>query len=288
MTTTEQTIKQQLRQVWTQPNQRRWLLLAIAAGTLLLMAFYTVTDAAHLANASLLNGADWMGYAVCHRITERSFMINGRQIPLCARCSGMYLGVFVALAVVWLNGRGRHADLPPLPILLIFVGFLGIMGVDGLNSYAHFFPTAPRLYEPRNWLRLLTGMGTGLAMGAFILPALAQTLWASPQWRPSVGSTRELFDLLLVAAAVILLLLSNQPVLLYVLAIASVVGLVLIVAALNAIFLLIGLRRDGQATTWRETAVPLALSLLLAVAELSVVSAVRWNLTGTMTGFPGL
>lgn len=277
-----------MQQWWRHPGRRRWLLLGVALAVLLVMAFYSATDVAHLAHAPLLDGADWMGYAVCHRITERSFVINGRQVPLCARCTGMYLGAILAMVVLWVSGRARHGDLPPLPLLLVFGGFVGVMGIDGLNSYAHFFPNAPHLYEPRNWLRLVTGMGTGLTMGVIVLPALAQTLWAQPDWRPSVASARELFDLLLVAGTAVLLLLSNQPVILYVLAIVSTVGLLLVLAALNAVFVLIGLRRDGRATSWRETAVPLAICLLLAVAELSAISLLRWNLTGVMTGFPGL
>ena len=44
--------------------------------------------------------------------------------------------------------------LPPLPVLLVLIGFIGLMGIDGVNSYSHFFPNAPHLYEPRNWMRL--------------------------------------------------------------------------------------------------------------------------------------
>ena len=104
------------------------------------MGFYTVTNSNALANHHLLDGADWAGYAVCHRITARSFSINGRQLPLCARCTGMYLGAMLTFVVLALAGRLRWSGLPPLPILLLLVGFIGVMGVDGINSYLHFFP----------------------------------------------------------------------------------------------------------------------------------------------------
>ncbi len=252
------------------------------------MALYTVTETAHLTHSHVLSGADWVGYAVCHRITERSFSINGRQFPLCARCTGMYLGVALVFIVTFLTGRMRWSDLPRLPILLTLVGFIGLMGIDGANSYSHFFPNAPHLYEPRNWLRLLTGMGTGLAMGVFVFPALAQTLWRQPIWRPLVGSWRELAGIVALAGTAVLILLSNQPTILYVLALVSAAGLLLVLTAINAVFLLILLKRDGRATHWRETAVPLLISFTLAVIEISAVSIARYNLTGTMTGFPGL
>ena len=65
-------------------------------------------------------------------------------------------------------------------------------------------------------------------------------------------------------------------------------GLLMIVVALNTVMVLLVLRRDGRAVGWRETAVPLLVGLLLAIAELSAISLVRFHFTGTMTGFPGL
>lgn len=43
-----------------------------------------------------------VGAAVCHQRPERSFHLWGRQMPVCARCTGIYLGAAVVgiLAVV--------------------------------------------------------------------------------------------------------------------------------------------------------------------------------------------
>ena len=71
---------------------------------------------------------------------------------------------------------------------------------------------------PRNWLRLLTGMGAGLTLGVIIYPALAQTLWREQVFLPSIGSFKELAGLFLVALAAVGLVLLEQPVILYVLA----------------------------------------------------------------------
>jgi uncharacterized membrane protein len=277
-------------QIQSEPTKPlpRWLILAIVVGVLFIMAFYAVTDSNYLAHDHVLEGADWLGYAICHRITERSFAINGRQFPLCARCTGMYLGAALTMLVLWLAGRARYTALPPLPILLTLLGFIAIMGADGLNSYSHFFANGPHLYEPRNWLRLLTGMGTGLALGAIILPALSQTLWCQQEFRPSVNSFRELVGLVLVGGTAVLLILSNQTIVLYVLALISTVGLLIVVTVLNSVMVLILSRRESLAVTWQQATLPLLIGVTLAVAELSAISLLRFNLTGTMTGFPGL
>ena len=281
--------RKQLSQLdWQDPHTRRWLALLIGVVALLIMALYWLTDPARLAHDHALSGADWLGAAICHRITERSFTIYGRQLPLCARCTGMYLGVFLSFAVLLLAGRARWTDLPRFPILLILLAFVGVMGVDGINSYTHFFPNFPHVYEPRNWLRLVTGMGTGLAMGFILFPALAQTVWRRGQTSPVIRNVRELAGMVLVGGTAVLLVLSNQPALLYVLALASAAGAVMVLMSINAVLLLTICRREGRALTWRDTAVPLTICMGLAIGQLGVVSYLRLSVFGTITGFPGI
>ena len=293
MTTPNNLLNEHQQSYWRRPSTRRWAILLILLLMLLAMGLYTITDTAHLAHSYALDGADWLGYAVCHRLTERSFAITGpdgipRQFPLCARCSGMYLGVMIVFLAIFLSGRMRWSELPPLPIMLVLMGFMGAMAIDGINSYSHFFPNAPHLYTPRNWLRLVTGLGTGLAMGCFIIPALSQTLWRDQVFQAAIGTFNGLLVLVVMAGTAVLLLLSNQPTILYVLALVSTAGLLLILAAINTIFVLILLKRDAKAIHWRETAVPLFIGVTLAIIELTAISLVRFSLTGTMIGFPGL
>lgn len=270
------------------PISGRIALLLIVLGAVTLIAFYSTTEGSRLAHDPLLEGADYVGYTVCHRITDRSFSIAGRQLPLCARCTGMYLGVTLAFVVLALAGRRRWSSLPPLHVFLVLIGFVALMGIDGINSYSHFFPNLPHVYEPQNWLRLVTGMGTGLTMGVIVFPALAQALWRDQQPYPALGSLRELAGLLILAAIVVALVLSNQSTILYVLGLASAAGVILILTALNSIVLLIVLKRDARATNWQQAAVPLLIGLVMAVGQVAIVSYLRFSLTGTMTGLPGL
>lgn len=269
-------------------QRRRVVALGVVLLVLVAMGWFAVTDSTHLAHEPLLTGGDYLGAAICHRITSHSLMINGRQFPLCARCTGMYLGVALAFGALLLAGRTRRTDLPPLPLLLTLVGFISIMGIDGLNSYSHFFPNFPHVYEPQNWLRLVTGLGAGLAMGLLIFPALMQTLWRDVNGRPIIETARELLGMVLLAGTAVLLVLSNQPTLLYVLALVSVAGVLLIVTSINAVLLLMLFKRDGFAVRWQETAVPLLASFVLTLIQLGTITLLRLNFTGTITGFPGL
>lgn len=269
-------------------NKRRWVLLLLSLGSLFILGFYTATSPERLNNSLILDGSDWAGYAFCHRFVSHSFTINGRPMALCARCTGMYLGVALTAVLLGLAGRIRRADLPTKPIMVALAVFVAIMGLDGLNSMAYSLPALPQAYTPQNWLRLVTGMGTGLAMGAFMLPALGQTLWKAERFRPAVRSWQELLEMVVVAGTAVLLIMSNQPALLYVLSIVSTLGLLLILTAINAIIYLVIVQRDGQATTWSAALWPLLLGLSLAIMQISAISYFRFSLTGTMSGLPGM
>jgi uncharacterized membrane protein len=228
---------------------------------------------------SLLDKADRAAYAVCHRIAERSFTFAGRPLPLCARCSGTYLGAVAGLIVIAARGRRRAAQLPAPTILAALGVFLLAWAVDGFNSFLTLIPGLPRLYEPSNLLRLITGTLEGLAIAAVVLPVANLTIWASPDPRRSVGSWRDLGWMLVAAAGVIALVNSAWPPLLYPLAILSELAILGLVGLVNAMLALIVMRRVGGATRPREVLFPLLLGVALATIELSAIGLARAALT---------
>jgi uncharacterized membrane protein len=234
----------------------------------------------------ILGKADAIGYAVCHRIDGRSFHLGDRQFPLCSRCTGMYLGALLGVVGMVLMGRGRAGGMPTRWVMVALFGFLGLMGIDGVNSYMHFFPGLPHLYEPQNWLRLITGMGNGLFLAGLILPVLNQTLWRNWDARPVLGSFRELALLVVAAAVVVALVLSDNVLVLYPLALLSSVGVLVLVVSLNTAILLMVLRRENRAAGWAGAVLPLLAGLTLAIIEIGMVDAVRFAIFGTWGGMP--
>jgi uncharacterized membrane protein len=252
-------------------------LVAIAAAIVIAWLWFTPEG--------VLGKADAIGYAVCHRIAGRSFNIDGRPLPLCARCSGMFLGALLAMVTIAASGRARAAGLPPLRVSLLLLLMLAVMGVDGINSYLTFFPGAPHLYEPHNWLRLGTGMLAGLAMGAFVMPSFSGTLWQSPDPQPVLGNVKELLALMGLSALFIALILTENGAVLYVLALVSSLAVLVLLAMIQATLWLSLLRRTNRVASWRGLLAPFAAGLVLAVAQVAVIDAARYALTGTWAGF---
>ncbi len=264
----------------TGPPQRRGCVvaaMAVAVTIILLFALFPPV--------TLLDKADLIGYGICHRIPDRSFLIGDRQSPLCARCTGTFLGAIVGLAAMLLLGRRRASRLPPIPVLGVLVLFVGFWGFDGLNSYLTFFPNAIHLYEPRNWLRLTTGLLNGLALVTFVFPIFNFTIWQETTRKQVFESLWEIAALLPVMALLILALLSGVEFLLYPLAVLSSAGVMMMLILINSLIAAVALRREGMARTWKEALVPLTVGAALAIVEISAMVAVRAYLTMEM-GMP--
>jgi uncharacterized membrane protein len=260
------------------PNRLRTLkILLVAATGLALFLWLAYTP------PGLLGKADAVGYAVCHRITERSFMIGDRQVPLCARCSGMYLGALTGM--VYLARKGRKGGLPPLKISIVLGVFLFAFALDGGNSYLHFFPQAPGLYNPQNWLRLATGTGIGLGIAALLVPVVHQTLWQQYDPQPALGGWRQFLPLVGMAIVVDILLLSGNPLLLYPLALMSAGSVVLILTLVYTMVWTLATRQDNRFQSYRQIWMLLVAGFLTALLQVAVIDVGRYLFTGTWNGF---
>ena len=228
-----------------------------------------------------------VGYAVCHQIASHSFSIGGHQLPLCARCTGTFIGTiigFVGQAVVL--RRLRSGAFPPPLVLVVLALFFVFLGFDGLNSYLTFFPGLPHLYEPANWLRLTTGTLYGLAMSAIIHPVLSFTLLRQPEAQPAVGSFRDLAVQVVLGAALIGVVLTGWPPLLYPLALLSAIGVLGLLTCVNTVLVVMLAHKENTMHSWRDAVPALLAGLTLSFVQIGLIGVVRFLLTGTLDGIP--
>jgi uncharacterized membrane protein len=236
----------------------------------------------------LLTKMDMVGYAVCHRIPTRSFVFAGRHLPLCARCSGTFLGALVGFfgqAVIL--RRRRAAEFPPLSVIVILTGFMAVWAVDGLNSYMTLIG-GPHVYEPQNWLRLTTGALQGLTMSLLTYPIFNFTLWRHPVPERNVRNLRELGTLVLLEAIMVGVVLTRWAILLYPLAILCALGVLTLLTCVNSMLALLITRRDNMVNDWRASIIPLLAGFTVSLIQVGTIDLVRYALTGTFEGIPPL
>jgi uncharacterized membrane protein len=241
----------------------------------------------------LLGKADAIGYAVCHRISERSFHIGSYQLPLCARCTGMYLGAVTGLVFQAIFGP-RRGKVPHWSIIAILIVFVAAFGVDGVNSYLYllkqikpgFLPSIPNIYIPNNTLRLLTGSGMGLGIAAMIFPAFNQTIWADFDDTRSALPGWKAFGLLVgIQVLLDILVLTESPIVLYPVAIISVLGVWILLTMVYTIVWVMIMGQDNKFTKVRQLWLPLLAGLTIAMIQTAGIDFLRFWLTGTWGGF---
>ena len=268
--------------VGTDITKRSWPLKGLVLLTVLLLLIGWLLNTP----AGLLGKADAVGYAVCHRIDARSFHLGERTIPLCARCSGMYLGAVLGLVYQAVRSR-RRGGMPPRRVVIALGLLVLAFGIDGLNSYMHlgFFKSAPTLYQPQNWLRLLTGTGMGIAIAAMIYPAFNQTLWHDWEPLPALPGLRDLGVLLLLGISVALVVLSGNPLLLYPLALISAGGVLMLLTMVYAMVLAMITRMENRFQNLAQLWVLLVGGFGIALLQIAVLDLARYFLTDTWDGF---
>jgi uncharacterized membrane protein len=248
-------------------SDRAWTFVLVAASTTLAIVFLVFTP------PGFWNKLMAVGSAVCHQDPAHSFFVYGRQMPLCARCTGMYLGALLSLAFHFRHGK--LGSLPPrkmlIPLGLLFLAF----ALDGLNSLAASLGLGWHLYETTNLTRLITGTGAGLVVGAVLAPIFNQTAWASWVKASALPNGKKLAVLLAVAAVIILVVYAGPQALRYPAAILSVLGVLAVLCLAYTTLALIILRRENQATSWGDVRLPLLVGLLAGSLQVAVFTFLR-------------
>jgi uncharacterized membrane protein len=120
--------------------------------------------------AAMLVGSWW-----CHQLPERSPHLFGVQLPLCWRCSGIFLGALALFC--WLLAKKR---LPPLALCLLLSVLLPLDVLHAVVTHG----------QGDNARRFATGLlwgfcATGAALEFFRL--LARRLAPTPRLGPASG-----------------------------------------------------------------------------------------------------
>lgn len=94
---------------------------------------------------------------ICHQLPERSFFLFGHQLPVCARCTGIYFGAFL----------GSFCAREKAPPRWVFIGGVTPLVLDGVTQL--FFR------ESTNVLRLITGLLAGFVVVFYLYAGLSRS-----------------------------------------------------------------------------------------------------------------
>lgn len=103
---------------------------------------------------------------LCHQISERSFHLEGHPFAVCARCTGLYVGLAAGIIFYPLARSLRRTDTPSRVWLMLAVIPISIdwsLGFFGIWANTHLS-------------RFLTGALLGVVAALFIVPGVMDML----------------------------------------------------------------------------------------------------------------
>jgi uncharacterized membrane protein len=257
---------------------------SVLAKGLLILATLAITIAwLNYTPSGLLAKMDAVGYAVCHRIDLRSLHLGERALPLCSRCSGMHLSALFGF--LFQLQSGKKGKMPPIKIMVVLGILAAVFALDGVNSYLHFFPNALWVYEPHNWLRLLTGSGLGLGIAVILYPIINQTLFRDWSNEAAISDWKTFALLLGMIGLLDLALLSENPIVLYPLAVLSGLAVLWVLTLCYSLLIAIIFKKENVYQNWKSTWMPLMAGFAIAIFQTYVFDILRYTFTGTWGGF---
>jgi uncharacterized membrane protein len=279
-----------------EPRKRTFLLpgLVVAAAMVAFVTFLLVTPEELLDYTGdwFLAKTQMVGYAVCHQIVAHSFII-GRPLPLCARCTGTFIGALVGFfgqAVVL--RRRRAVEFPSILAVVILITFTLLWAADGLNSLLATpgmnttivtVLNVRNVYEPLQELRLATGALNGLTMSALVYPAFNATMWRQFLPERAIRGLRDLGLLVLLelsmVGVVLSLVLISWPWTIYPLAFLGALGVLTLLTSVNTMLVLIAVQRENTVDNWRAALIPLLAGFTVSLIQIAAISVVRYGFT---------
>ena len=263
------------KQVNSSKSPWRWILLGIALGLFILWLSLTPEG--------VLGKADAVGYAVCHRIPERSFKIGDRQMPMCARCTGLFLGAMLGLG--FQLAQGRKGKMPPIPAAILFGSLALAWVLDGINSFTMLTPVLPSLYQTQNWTRLVTGTGMGLAISAILLPAFIQTMFKTWEESSGFGMWHQVLIILGLGATLDILVLFEIPWLQYLFSLISAGSVFVLLTLIYSMVLVMMFKKENTYENITQLFISFTGGFILALLQIGAIDLVRYLLTGGWGGF---
>jgi len=93
----------------------------------------------------------------CHRRPDRTLTFQGVYFPVCARCTGIYIGALSIFLLDHFVNLAYSANLLLMSMILMIP-----TAVDGTTQLLKW-------RESRNWIRITTGLLCGIGYGIILI-----------------------------------------------------------------------------------------------------------------------
>nr|WP_277398307.1 DUF2085 domain-containing protein [Neobacillus citreus] len=203
---------------------------------------------------------DFFGRAICHQLEERSLHVDGKSLSICARDTGIYIGIFSTHIYLHLVKRKVAVTIPTVKTSFFLLLFMVPLMIDGVGSYAH-------LFESTNARRLVTGICFGWVLPYFVYPIVKGKSLEDTS-RPVINRYIDLIVPILVSVCLGMVVFSG--IIHYLVLNSFIVFMIIIWFSLFASFLFLGISLLGLKWTLSSISSLIFLSLLSLLHQLII------------------
>ncbi len=214
---------------------------------------------------------NFVGFGVCHQLSERSFHYGGVQIPVCARDTGIYFGFVISFLYLILTHKKHNNEMPKLWILIIAgLGILA-MAFDGVSSYLGF-------RETTNAIRLITGLLTGFALPVFLVPIFNYQVWKESSNSRLLESQKVRIGLLILIALTYTVFMINIAAYKYFLPYLTAFAVIITFALVNLMIVTILPFWYQKTDRWKNLVLPGIIAIFLSGLEITLSASLHSRL----------
>lgn len=249
-----------------------WLWVGIVAVGL--VAFVQFPGEYTATSHSLLHG-------LCAQTPSHTFMLGGEPLPFDARMTGIYGGLLITVIALAVSGRVMCSGDIPRRVIWALGLLVGAMAVDGFNSLFTDLRIG-QLYAPTNIGRLVTGYGTGMALGVVLCWLVAAAIWRIGRPVPAVRSIR---NLIVPAAGIMIygpLVVFGPGWMLLPVTALLVLSAWLTMTLLMLVIVLLAFRIEDRIGSVQSLHVPVAIAAMLGISAMLLLAGGRFWLERTL------
>jgi uncharacterized membrane protein len=237
---------------------------------------------------AMLTPSGWVGklraiaYSVCQQNPDHTLMIGYRLLPLCARCTGMFLGCLIGLIgfQTLTNGGGY----PARKFRWILALFLLFFAVDGINSAVFTFFDGRALYLPNNILRLTSGLAMGMVLAAILVPLWRQILLHETADDSGLHSWRQFLPIFFAEGLTAVAVLFAPVWFYFPVAVLSTLSVPILVTMVYTLLWILAFNKEANIRNRIERFSYIVLGCLAAFVQIGALDLLRFAVTGTWAG----
>jgi uncharacterized membrane protein len=217
----------------------------------------------------LLKVLNFLGGGLCHQLDPRSFGFDGLYMPLCSRCTGIYVGFLFSLVAIIIIERRVKGEFPSVKAIAAALCVILLMGLDAGASALRFFTS-------NNYIRFATGFLAGWFIALILIQLKNILMWKKLVRVPYLSDKKHFLIWIICGSGLVAAFMFSFERLLVFWGVLSVLGMIIFVNLIVLILFFGTIRRlTNKINSWKCYVLCFTAGIVLSIGILSLLSIVR-------------